>query len=68
MMNNSEATKRLLILDVDETLIYGSEHELDRSADFRVGPFHIYRRPYLDSFLKTMSDWFSLAVLVVSFP
>ena len=57
-----DAPQRLLILDVDETLIYGSERELDRPADFRVGPFHIYRRPHLDSFLAAVAEWYTLAI------
>ncbi len=54
--------QRLLILDVDETLIYGSERELDRPADFRVGRFHVYRRPHLGAFLDAVSDWYTLAI------
>ena len=52
----------LLILDVDETLIYGSERELECPADLRVGPFHIYRRPHLDSFLASVAEWYTLAI------
>ncbi|MEL6105303.1 MAG: HAD family hydrolase [Planctomycetota bacterium] len=55
-------TQRLLILDVDETLIHGAERELERPADFRVGPFHIYKRPYLDKFLAVASEWYTLAI------
>ena len=60
-MTNNER-QPLLILDVDETLIYGAECELDRPADIRVGPFHVYRRPHLDTFLKAVSDWYPLAI------
>ncbi len=56
------ASKRLLILDLDETLIYGTEAELDRPADFHVGPFFLYRRPHLDTFLAAVADWYTLAV------
>jgi TFIIF-interacting CTD phosphatase-like protein len=55
-------SKPLLILDLDETLIHGSETQLERSADFRVGPFHIYKRPFLDQFLKSVSHLFDLAI------
>lgn len=54
--------KHLLVLDVDETLIYADETPLGRAADFRVGPYHVYRRPFLDDFLATASDSFELAV------
>jgi TFIIF-interacting CTD phosphatase-like protein len=53
---------RLLVLDLDECLIYGSESELDRAADFRVGPFHIYRRPYLCEFLERVASSYQIAI------
>jgi len=44
--------RKLLVLDLDETLIYGSEEALPRPADFNIlGRFDIYRRPHLDEFL-----------------
>src|SRR5687768_16437690 len=55
-------SKQLLILDVDETLVYGDEKPLARAADFRIGPFHVYRRPFLREFVAAVSDWFDLAV------
>ena len=35
---------------------------LARLADFRVGLYHVYRRPFLDEFLVVVADWFDLAV------
>ena len=59
----NEAAKRpLLILDLDETLVYGSEVVLHRPADFRVGQFHVYRRPGLAEFLRSTSAHYDLAV------
>jgi RNA polymerase II subunit A small phosphatase-like protein len=55
-------TRALLILDIDETLIFGSKSELHRPADFLVGPFHIYRRPRLDEFLAGVGQWYDLAI------
>ena len=52
----------LLILDLDETLIYGTEEPLQREADFVVGPYAVYRRPYLAGFLTCCSRCFRLAV------
>jgi len=54
--------KHLLILDLDETLIYGTEEPLDRPHDFRVAHYFVYRRPYLGEFLSAVSGWFDLAV------
>jgi TFIIF-interacting CTD phosphatase-like protein len=55
-------SRPLLILDVDETLIFGAESELEHSADFRVGPFHVYRRPHLQNFLEAVAQWYDLAI------
>ncbi|MHB8899191.1 MAG: NIF family HAD-type phosphatase [Thermoguttaceae bacterium] len=52
----------LLILDLDETLIYGAEREGTRPCDFRIGPFHVYTRPYLDDFLSGVGRHFCLAI------
>ncbi len=56
------ASKPLLILDLDETLLYGSERQLHRSADFRVGPFYLYKRPCLDQFLKSVASVYDVAI------
>ncbi|MEG4444127.1 HAD family hydrolase [Microcoleus sp. AT9_B5] len=61
-------SKKLLILDLDETLIYATEASLHRQADFLVGPYHIYKRPFLDVFLKNCLDWFEVAVWTSSTP
>jgi TFIIF-interacting CTD phosphatase-like protein len=53
---------KLLILDLDETLIYATETPLVRQPDFQIYNYHIYKRPYLDTFLVTRLDWFDVAV------
>lgn len=45
------AERLLLVLDLDETLIYASETELDRAADFRAVGYHVYRRPHAERFI-----------------
>lgn len=52
----------LLILDLDETLIHAIEEPLPREPDFVVGPYSVYRRPYLAEFLISCSACFRLAV------
>ncbi len=52
----------LLILDLDETLICGAEREGARPCDFRVGPFHVYKRPHLDEFLSGAGKHYRLAI------
>src|SRR5262245_29538358 len=59
---SGNGSKRLLVLDVDETLIHGTEGELERTADFRVGPYHVYRRPFVADFLTGVAVWYDLAI------
>ena len=54
--------KPLLILDLDETLIHGAEVRLGRAEDFQVGPYFIYKRPYVEQFLPQVAQYFELAV------
>jgi TFIIF-interacting CTD phosphatase-like protein len=53
---------KLLILDLDETLVYSTETPLTREPDFLVDAYYVYKRPDLDTFLKTCLDWFNVAV------
>ena len=53
---------KLLILDLDETLIHATETSLVQQSDFSVYNYHVYKRPYLDTFLATCLDWFDVAV------
>lgn len=61
-MQDHSKSRPLLILDLDECLIFGTESELNRPADFRVGPFYIYRRPHLGEFLLGCAEWYELAI------
>jgi len=54
--------KTLLILDLDETLIYGTKKELDRTADFMVYDYYIYKRPNLLEFIKKIKEDYLLGV------
>lgn len=54
--------RKLLILDLDETLIHASPVPLARPADFCAGPWHVYRRPGLDEFLALCTAHFDLAI------
>jgi TFIIF-interacting CTD phosphatase-like protein len=57
-----DSIKKLLILDIDETLIYATAATLPRQADFLVEQYHIYKRPFLNVFLKNCLGWFEVAV------
>ena len=54
--------RSLLILDLDETLIHAREEAINRSADFQVFDYYVYRRPYLTEFLNRVRSDFDLAV------
>jgi RNA polymerase II subunit A small phosphatase-like protein len=51
----------LLVLDLDETLVYATERPLARPPDFAAGPYVVYRRPHLGEFLRGCSERFDLA-------
>ena len=59
---DSEMDRKLLILDLDETLVFSTKQPLDHAHDFVVGKYYVYRRPHLDAFLETVARWFDLAV------
>lgn len=55
--------KMLLILDLDETLIHSSEEKIKGvEPDFCVDHFFVYKRPYLEDFLRFCDKHFKLAV------
>ncbi len=54
--------KKLLILDLDETLVFGTLQPLERPADFQVGEYSIYERPFVRDFIVACADAFRLAV------
>lgn len=54
--------KILLILDVDETLIFATDKELSQSSDFTIFDYYVYKRPYLDEFIEAIKDDFLLAI------
>jgi carboxy-terminal domain RNA polymerase II polypeptide A small phosphatase len=59
-MNTSP--RKLLVLDLDETLVHATETELEYSADFSVGPYFVYKRPHLEQFLSAVLASFDVGV------
>ena len=59
-MQNSE--KQLLILDLDETLIYATEERLEHESDFYAGQYFVYKRPFLEAFLEFCFKNFDVAI------
>lgn len=62
MNENDLLIRPLLILDLDETLVYATEKPLARAADFRTGCYYVYKRPHLETFLTAAAAVFGLAV------
>ncbi len=52
----------LLILDLDETLVYSTVKRIDRVPDYLVGEYYVYCRPGLSEFLEFAKTTFDLAV------
>ena len=63
---SSQSERKLIILDLDETLLYATVEELDRSADFRLEEYHVYLRPHLSEFLNLCVGRFDVAVWTAS--
>jgi TFIIF-interacting CTD phosphatase-like protein len=61
-MNEGIFERKLLILDIDETLLYATEEPLDIQEDFKVGEYYVYLRPYLKRFLDYCARNFEIAV------
>lgn len=54
--------KKLLILDLDETLIHAVEEPLSYACDFSFDRYFVYLRPYLKEFLEFTRTYFEVAV------
>lgn len=54
--------KHLLILDIDESLVYSSENPLDPNFNFRLDSYSVIKRPYLDKFINQIFQWFDVAI------
>ena len=64
--NNRPKYNKLLILDIDETLIHSSEKQLDRIPDFKLDEYFVYIRPGLEEFILSCSKLFNLAIWTAS--
>ena len=52
----------LLILDLDETLLFSTEEDPGCGPVFRAGPYFTRLRPYLSDFIQTTSTAYDLAI------
>jgi len=60
--------KKLLILDIDETLIHGSEQVLGREPDAVSDWCYLYKRPYVEKFMAFCREHFRVAVWTTATP
>lgn len=49
---------KLLVLDLDETLVHACDGPLERPPDHVIGAYSIYRRPHLEAFMEAVFDAF----------
>jgi RNA polymerase II subunit A small phosphatase-like protein len=59
-------SRKVLVLDLDETLVHASEVRLEHDQDFCVGPYFVYQRPYLAPFIASIGLDFDLGVWTAS--
>lgn len=55
-------TKKLLVLDLDETLIHANEIPLRHKPDFLIGNYHVYERPFVRDFIVFCLEHFNVAI------
>ncbi|KAJ5069041.1 ctd nuclear envelope phosphatase 1 [Anaeramoeba ignava] len=66
--------KKLLILDLDETLVHSTPQPIDSHFQIKIKVFldpkpcylYVYKRPYLDIFLKHVCEWYDVAIFTAS--
>lgn len=53
---------RLIVFDLDETLVHATEVPLLYAPTFQVGPYFVYVRPFASELIKFCASHFELAV------
>ena len=53
---------KLLLLDLDETLIHSSSSKLDSDEHFKIGQYYVYKRPYLNWCLEEISNHYKIGI------
>ncbi len=61
-MNMATNMKKLLILDLDETLFHATKEPLPVPHDFMVFDYHVHKRPHIATFVDFCRNRFRLAV------
>lgn len=58
----ADKKSKLLILDLDETLVHATQNKLEIREDFLFDKFYIYKRPYLQEFFTSISKDFNVGI------
>ncbi len=58
----AEKSDKLVVFDLDETLIHATQHELDRPYNFKFDKYFVYERPHLRTFLANVSKHFTIGI------
>jgi RNA polymerase II subunit A small phosphatase-like protein len=53
---------RLLVLDLDETLVFATDNPLHREPDWIFNEYSIYRRPHLEQFIQHCTTNFHIGL------
>lgn len=54
--------RKLLVLDLDETLVYATTGKPEWPPDFRLAHYIVYKRPCLDTFLRNICDHYRIGI------
>lgn len=55
-------TRKLIIFDLDETLVHATETKLSYEPDFVIEPYFVYLRPFVHDLLRFTMQRFDMAV------
>jgi len=58
----TKMTEKLIILDLDETLIHATKERLGIEEDFMFDKYFVYKRPFLEQFLLELSADFKIGI------
>ncbi|MFL6708066.1 MAG: HAD family hydrolase [Massilia sp.] len=56
------ARVRLIVFDLDETLVHATEVALPYAHNFQVGPYFVYVRPFASDLIRFCASHFEIAV------
>ena len=74
MNYNTKKNKKILILDLDETLVHSGFHPFNRKSDFTLNikvdgknhTIYVLKRPYVEEFLSEIAPYFEILIFTAS--